>query len=114
MILANPIYYRDFYYICCDVPDRNSLIKDDDDDEGNDSEQSDIVSLILNLAYIPEYVGKNLILNLFIHLYIAERFNFKTGFSKELKPAMQKYKSGQEVFSKIGAGPGLGMISANL
>lgn len=59
MILANPIYYRDFQYICCDVPDRATLIKDDDDDEDNDCEQSDIVSIILNLAYIPEYVGKH-------------------------------------------------------
>ncbi len=75
IILSNPAYYRDFYYICCDVPDRNTLIKDDDEDEGNDSEQSDIVSLMLNLAFIPEYV--------------AEKFTFKTGFSREFKPAME-------------------------
>jgi len=37
-ILANPTYYRDFQYICCDVPDRNTLIKDDDTNEENDSE----------------------------------------------------------------------------
>ena len=37
-ILSNPLYYRDFQYICCDVPDRNSLIKDDDDDDDNDCE----------------------------------------------------------------------------
>ena len=36
IILSNPLYYRDFYYICCDVPDRDALIKDDDDDEGNE------------------------------------------------------------------------------
>jgi len=52
IILANPLYYRDFSYICCDVPNRNTLIKDDDEDEGNDCEQSDIVSLMLNLAFI--------------------------------------------------------------
>jgi hypothetical protein len=34
------------------------LIKDDDDDDENDCEQSDVVSLLLNLAYIPEFVGK--------------------------------------------------------
>ena len=60
------MYCRDFYYICCDVPDRNTLIKDDDDDEENDCEQSDLVSLILNLAYIPDEVIKN--------------FKFETGF----------------------------------
>lgn len=38
MILANPLYYRDFQYICCNVPDRATLIKDDDDDEDNDCE----------------------------------------------------------------------------
>lgn len=50
------------------MPDRNTLIKDDDDDEDNDCEQSDLVSLILNLAYIPEEVMGN--------------FNFVTGFNK--------------------------------
>jgi len=66
--LANPLYYRDFYYICCDVPDRDTLIKDDDDDEGNDCEQSDLVSLILNLAHIPEEV--------------MGKFKFVSGFNK--------------------------------
>jgi len=56
IILANPLYYRDFQYICCDVPSRDTLIKDDDDDEGNDCEQSDIVSIVLNMAYIPDEV----------------------------------------------------------
>jgi len=73
--LANPRYYRDFQYICCDVPDRNTLIKDDDDDEENDCEQSDMVSIILNLAYVPEFV--------------VEKFSFTTGFHKKFKPAME-------------------------
>ena len=54
VILANPLYARDFSYISCDVPNRSDLIKDDDSDEENDCEQSDLVSIILNLAYIPE------------------------------------------------------------
>jgi len=74
IILANPLYFRDFYYICCDVPDRNTLIKDDDDDEENDCEQSDMVSIILNLAYIPEEV--------------IQQFKFETGFHKQFGPAM--------------------------
>jgi hypothetical protein len=77
IILANPLYYRDFQYICCDVPDRNNLIKDDDEDEDNDCEQSDIVSIILNMAYIPDDV-------------ILE-FSFETGFHKKFRPAMNAY-----------------------
>jgi hypothetical protein len=38
IILANPMYARDFYYVSCDVPDRDTLIKDDDDDDENDCE----------------------------------------------------------------------------
>ena len=82
IILANPLYYRDFQYICCDVPDRDNLIKDDDDDEENDCEQSDMVSIILNLAHIPEYV--------------TEKFKFETGFHKKFKPAMIEFKRDQE------------------
>jgi len=78
IILANPMYYRDFQYICCDVPDRATLIKDDDDDEENDCEQSDLVPLILNVAYIPEEV--------------SQKFHFATGFHKQFKPAMEEYK----------------------
>ena len=77
IILSNPLYYRDFNYICCDVPDRDTLIKDDDDDEGNDCEQSDIVSIVLNMAYVPEEV--------------LEVFKFESGFHKKFKPAMDAY-----------------------
>lgn len=38
IILANPLYYRDFQYISCNVPDRATLISDDDNDEENDCE----------------------------------------------------------------------------
>ena len=38
------------------MPDRNTLIKDDDDDDENDCEQSDLVSILMNMAYIPEGV----------------------------------------------------------
>jgi len=53
-ILANPSYFSAFQYIPCNVPNRNALIIDDDENEENDLEQSDMVSLILNLAFIPE------------------------------------------------------------
>jgi hypothetical protein len=77
IVLANPLYYRDFQYICCDVPSRETLIKDDDDDEGNDCEQSDMVSMVLNMAYVPDEV--------------LEAFKFETGFHKKFKPAMDAY-----------------------
>ena len=77
MILANPLYSRDFQYISCDVPDRNNLIKDDDDDDENDCEQSDMVSMLLNMAYIPEEV--------------ISQFRFENGFYKTFKPLMEEY-----------------------
>jgi len=70
------MYYRDFQYICCDVSNRNTLIKDDDDNEDNDCEQSDIVSLLLNLAYIPEL--------------IMQEFKFEAGFSTTFKQTIAK------------------------
>ena len=51
-ILSNPIYCRDFSYISVDMPDRNDYIVDDDDDEDNDMEQSDMVSILINLPYM--------------------------------------------------------------
>ena len=86
IILANPEYARDFQYIPCDVPDRADLIKDDDEEEGNDAEQSDIVSLILNLAYIPDY--------------IADKFTFQSGFSLTLKRTIDEYRMGQGLLKK--------------
>jgi hypothetical protein len=59
------------------VPDRNQLIKDDDDDDENDCEQSDLVSILLNMAYIPEEV--------------MEKFKFENGFNKTFKPLMDAY-----------------------
>jgi len=63
------------------------LIKDDDDDEDNDCEQSDIVSIILNLAFIPEYV--------------VEKFKFETGFQKKFLPAMEQFRLGQVQLLKM-------------
>lgn len=77
MLLANPLYFREFQYVCCDVPDRNLLIRDDDDDDDNDCEQSDIVSILLNMAFIPEQV--------------IEEFHFETGFHETFKPAMDAF-----------------------
>ena len=51
-ILANPLYLDDFQYFSADRDDRALCIIDDDEDEGNDNAQSDLVRLVLNLAYL--------------------------------------------------------------
>ncbi|CDW85661.1 UNKNOWN [Stylonychia lemnae] len=53
-ILANPLYLDDFQYFSPSMEDREKYIIDDDDDEGNDTAQSDLVKLILNLAFLTE------------------------------------------------------------
>lgn len=58
-ILANPLYYDDFQYVSASLEDRMKYIIDDDDDEGNDAVQSDIVRLALNFAYMKEEDAEN-------------------------------------------------------
>ena len=53
-ILANPLYLDDFQYVTAAEDDRADKIIDDDDDEGNDNAQSDLVRLSLNLAFMLE------------------------------------------------------------
>jgi len=52
-ILANPTYAREFNYIQVHVPNRAKLIVDGDEDEENDCEQSDMVQVLLNMAFAP-------------------------------------------------------------
>ena len=66
-ILANPFYQRQFCYFTVALPNREDFIIDDDSDEGNDCEQSDIVNIMLNLAYLKQEY--------------AENISFKKGFS---------------------------------
>lgn len=66
--MANPAYCRDFQYVPCDVEDRMSIIKSDEKDEEFDHEQSDIVSILMNMAFFPDHVIKG--------------FTIKLGFSK--------------------------------
>lgn len=51
-MLANPSYSKAFNYITVSVEDREDYIVDGDDDEGNDCEQCDMVSILINLAYV--------------------------------------------------------------
>lgn len=53
-ILANPLYLDDFQYFSPSMPDREKYIIDDDEDEDNDNAQSDLVKMILNLAFLTE------------------------------------------------------------
>lgn len=50
-ILRSSAYYQAFQYFAVDS-DRAGLIRDDDEEEGNDEAQSDIVAIALNLAYL--------------------------------------------------------------
>jgi len=40
------------------LPDREDYIVDGDSDEGNDCEQSDLVKILLNLAYLEPEMAK--------------------------------------------------------
>lgn len=77
-VLANPAYVRSFNYIQVDVPQREDLIVDGDDEEGNDCEQSDMVSVLINLAYVKREVARD--------------FIFKAGYSTDFKKAMDESK----------------------
>jgi hypothetical protein len=58
-ILANPLYLDDFQYVtAAEGEDRAEMIIDDDDDEGNDAAQSDLVRVGLNLAFMLEEKAK--------------------------------------------------------
>lgn len=53
-VLANPLYLDDFQYIDASTEDREKYIIDDDDDEGNDNAQSDLVRAVFCLAYMTK------------------------------------------------------------
>lgn len=57
--MQNPQYSDEFAYFSADNPDRADYIIDDDEDESNDFMQSDLVRIILNLAYLPEERAKS-------------------------------------------------------
>ena len=74
-LLANPIYATAFCYYSASEPNREDLIVDGDAEEGNDSAQSDLVKIALNLAFIREDVIKNMDLTkeALSHLSISHR-----------------------------------------
>jgi len=52
--LRNPIYSQLFQYYAADLDDRADYIIDGDTDASNDCAQSDLVRIILNLAFLTE------------------------------------------------------------
>jgi len=86
-ILANPYYSEQFAYIPLDVPNRSNLIVDDDDNEENDCEQSDMVSLILNLAFVSDGFVKDMV--------------FETGISTQLRGYMLGQRALANLATKI-------------
>ena len=96
-ILSNPSYVAQFNYIGAFVGEREKLIEDGYHDDYVDKEetemtadckrarheQSDMVMILLNLAYIPDSVVKQI--------------DFKPGWQKKFKAAMDNYK--QEFWS---------------
>jgi len=74
-LLANPRYEREFNYFPTDMDDREDFIVDGDDAEGNDCEQSDMVSILINLAFVKTSV--------------AQSFRFTAGYSESFMTAMK-------------------------
>ena len=67
-MIENMRYMREFNYFPASMANRNSYIVDDDSDEDNNCEQSDIVIILLNLAYMDRQQALD--------------FNFAEGYSK--------------------------------
>jgi len=53
-ILANHLYLDDFQYFSPAIEGRERFIIDDDADEQNDCAQSDLVKMVLSLAFMTE------------------------------------------------------------
>lgn len=101
-ILSNELYKNEFNYIGAYVNERESLIEDGFPDEFVDGdaksgkltdeckmlrwEQSDMVMVLLNLAFIPDEV--------------VHKINFKPGWSREFRKNMEEYK--QKFFRETG------------
>lgn len=58
-ILANPYYQQQFAYLPAMLPERKQLVIDGDYDESNNDMQSNMVRMILNLAYMDRKTQKS-------------------------------------------------------
>lgn len=89
-VLSNSKYSSMFYYIGAFTEEREKLIEDDQenvtDNDGNITEeakkiryeQSDMIMILLNLAYIPDSV--------------VQKIHFKQGWHEDFKMLMDNYK----------------------
>lgn len=99
-LMTNPYYVKRFNYIGSNIAEREKLIEDGYEEEYEDSgkldkkgkpimqltercanariETSDMIMILLNLAYIPDSVAKEL--------------EFSPGWSKKFHEDMNKYK----------------------
>lgn len=59
-IMCNPFYVEDFAWLGPHVKDRGLYIKDMDDDADNNHQQSDFVSIFMNLGSIPDFVASQI------------------------------------------------------
>ena len=98
-LLANPAYAHNFSYIEAGVPDRNALIVDGDDDEENDCVQSDMVKILINMAYAPRTVTKEFTFGPDIHVTFKEAMEKDR---KELNPNMSSDDQSDDFFKDKG------------
>jgi len=61
-IMSNPVYVEAFAWLGPHVKDRGAYIKDADADGDNNHLQSDVVSVLMNLGSIPDYVASRFII----------------------------------------------------
>ena len=77
-ILSNSEYSDAFAYFGAHIDEREKLIKDGDDIDSNNNEQSDIVMILLYLSAIPDEV--------------AQKFDFQLGFQKGFMKNMKEFR----------------------
>lgn len=86
--MSNPVYVEEFAWLGPHVKDRELFIKDADNDEENNGLQSDVVSVLMNLGSVPDYVASKFIINNdfnigFMGLMDEYKKDFKTKWNKD-------------------------------
>ena len=77
-ILSNRDYADQFCYIGAHVPEREKLLEDGDDNDEDNTEQADMVQILLNLGAVSDNV--------------VRAFDFKSGFSRAFGEAQLKHQ----------------------
>jgi hypothetical protein len=81
-IMSNPTYVEEFAWLGPHVMDRGLYIKDCDEDPDNNHQQSDVVSILMNLGSIPDFV--------------ASKLNLGPTFATDFLGLMDEYKKNFE------------------